>query len=42
MGGQVILSRRYRADLVFPPWAGHLPWARPRSKGSAAREGERR
>ena len=36
---QVTFSRRYGANLVFPPWAGHLPWARPRNKGSAASEG---
>jgi hypothetical protein len=42
MNGQISLSRRYRDDLVFPPWAGHLPRAGPRGKGSAAREGERR
>ncbi len=39
---QVKHLRWYRADMVFPPWAGQLPWAWPRFPGRAACAGERR
>jgi hypothetical protein len=42
MGEQINFHRQYRADLVFPPWGGRLPWALPLSSASASPEGERR
>jgi hypothetical protein len=42
MREQVNFPRLYRADMVFPPWAGHLAWAPPLSMRSAALEGEQR
>jgi hypothetical protein len=42
MSEQINFPRRYRADLVFPPWEGRRSRALPLSMVRAAREGERR
>jgi hypothetical protein len=42
MSEQIKLPRRYRADLVFPPWNGLVPTALPQSTVTAASEGEPR
>lgn len=41
MSEQVNFPRRYRADLVFPPWEGHLPRTLPLGMAGPASEGER-
>jgi hypothetical protein len=42
MSEQINSPRRYRADLVFPPWEGRLPRVLPLSIARAACEGEQR
>jgi hypothetical protein len=42
MSEHINFRRGYRADLVFPPWEGRLPWALALSIARAAPEGERR
>jgi len=42
MSEQINFPRRYRADLVFPPWEGHLPRTLRLSMAGAAPEGEQR
>ncbi len=42
MCAQMNPPRRYRADLVFPPWGGRLPRAGSPGRGSAACGGEQR
>jgi hypothetical protein len=42
MSEQADFFRRYRADLVFPPWEAHLPWALSLIMAIAAPEGEQR
>jgi len=39
MNAQTCIPRRYRADLIFPPWEGYLPWTLPPSVAIAAPRG---
>jgi hypothetical protein len=39
MSEQASFPRRYRANLVFPPWEGHLPRALSPIMAIAAPEG---
>jgi hypothetical protein len=42
MNEQINFPRRYRVDLVFPPWEGRLPGALALSIARAAPAGEQR